>query len=139
MRYIQLSESEQITLQEAVGNHTSAIVRTRSQALLLSHRSYPVKELACLHQVRTRTIYEWLSRWQSMGVVGLHLTKGRGRKSTLQAVHRPLVVETLRLDCQDLQQASFALSETLATPVSKGQLKRFLKSLATVGDAYANG
>ena len=139
MRYIQLSEEEQVTLQEAVRNHPSSIVRTRSQALLLSHRRYSVKELARLHQVRTRTIYEWFSRWQSLGLVGLRITQGRGRKATLQPVHRPLVVETLTLDCQDLKQASLALSDSLATPVSKGQLKRFLKSLATVGDACANG
>jgi transposase len=139
MRYIQLSEEEQVTLQEAVRNHPNAIVRTRSQALLLSHRRYPVKELARLHQVRTRTIYDWFSRWQSLGVVGLPITKGRGRKAVLQAVHSPLVVETLTLDCQDLKQASLTLSETLAKPISKGQLKRFLKSSATVGDDYANG
>jgi len=139
MRYIELTEAEQVTLQEAVRHHPSAIVRTRSQVLLLSHRSYSVKELARLHQVRTRTIYEWFSRWQSMGVVGLHITKGRGRKSVLQAVHTPLVVETLTLDCQDLKQASLTLSETLAQPISKGQLKRFLKRSATVGDDYANG
>src|SRR3954470_8816063 len=104
MRYIRLSEAEQVTLQEAVRNHPSAIVRTRSQALLLSHRSYSVKELARLHQVRTRTIYEWFSRWQSMGLVGLRITKGRGRKSVLQPLHTSLVVETLALDCQDLKQ-----------------------------------
>lgn len=139
MRYIQLTETEQVTLQEAVRNHPSSIVRTRSQALLLSHRRYPVKELARLHQVRTRTIYEWFSRWQSLGLVGLRITQGRGRKSVLQAVHTPLVVEKLTLDCQDLKQASLTLSETLAKPISKGQLKRFLKSSATVGDDYANG
>ena len=139
MRYIQLSETEQVTLQEAVRNHPSAIVRTRSQALLLSHRRYPVKELARLHQVRTRTIYEWFSRWQAIGLVGLRITQGRGRKSVLQAVHTPLVEETLTLDCQDLKQASLTLSETLETPISKGQLKRFLKSSATAGDVCANG
>lgn len=139
MRYIHLSETEQVTLQEAVRNHPSAIVRTRSQALLLSHRRYPVKELARLHQVRTRTLYEWFSRWQAIGLVGLRITQGRGRKSVLQALHTPLVVETLTLDCQHLKQASLTLSETLEMPISKGQVKRFLKSSATAGDAYANG
>lgn len=139
MRYINLTEAQQVTLQEAVGNHTSPIVRARSQALLLSNRGYAVKELARVYQVRTRTIYDWFSRWQSMGLVGLRITKGRGRKSVLQAQHTLLVEETLALDCQDLQQASLVLSEELATPISKGQLKRFLKTSATVGDAYANG
>ena len=139
MRYIQLSESEQVTLQEAVRNHPSAIVRARSQALLLSHRKYAVKELAHLYEVRTRTIYEWFSRWQILGLVGLRITQGRGRKATLQALHTPLIVKTLTLDCQDLRQASVQLSEELAVPISKGQLKRFLKNSATVGDAYANG
>jgi transposase len=139
MRYIHLSEAEQVTLQEAVRNHPSAIVRSRSQSLLLSHRGYAVQELARLNQVRTRTIYEWFSRWQSIGLVGLRITTGRGRKAVLQAQHTPLVEETVSLDCQDLKQASVVLSETLAIPISKGQLKRFLKSAVTVGAACANG
>jgi transposase len=95
MRYIGLTETEQITLREAVSNHASAIVRTRSQALLLSDRRYSVKALGHLYQVRTRTIYEWFSRWQTLGLVGLRITQGRGRKATLQAAHQPLVVEKL--------------------------------------------
>jgi len=51
MRYIPLTETERITLQEAVCNHASAIVRTQSQALLLSNRRYLVKELGHLYQV----------------------------------------------------------------------------------------
>ena len=128
MRYIELSESEKITLEEALQNHPNATVRTRSQCLLLSARQYRVKTLSGLYQVRTRTLYEWFSRWQSMGVVGLRISEGRGRKSLLQPLHLPLVVETLSLDCQDLKQASVKLSEDLAEPVSKGQVKRFLKS-----------
>lgn len=139
MRYIKLTEAEQVTLQEAVHNHPRPIVRARSQALLLSHRGYAVKELARLYQVRTRTIYEWFSRWQSIGLVGLRITKGRGRKSVLEAQHALLVEEALTLDCQDLKQVSLVLSEELATPISKGQLKRFLKTWATAGDACANG
>jgi hypothetical protein len=73
-----------------------------------------------------------------MGLVGLRITKGRGRKSVLQAQHVLLVEETLTLDCQDLKQASYVLSEELATPISKGQLKRFLKTSATVGDVCVN-
>ena len=144
MRYIYLSEAQQISLQESTLHSASAVVRSRSQALLLSNRGYTVKELARLYQVRTRTIYEWFSRWQSLGVVGLCITKGRGRKATLQTQHTPLVEEMLTLDCQDLKQASVSLSEILAAPISKGQLKRFLKTSATAGvvphrDACANG
>jgi transposase len=107
--------------------------------LLLSHRGYAVKELARLYQVRTRTIYEWFSRWQSIGLVGLRMTKGRGGKSVLEAQHALLVEEALTLDCQDLKQVSLVVSEELATPISKGQLKRFLKTWATAGHACANG
>ena len=139
MRYIELTASEQLTLEEAFQNHPSTIVRTRSQSLLLSARLYPVKALSALYQVRTRTLYEWFSRWQSMGVVGLRITEGRGRKATLQTNHVPLVVETLLLDCQDLKQVSVEVSKELARPVSKGQVKRFLKSSALPGDGCVNG
>ena len=128
MRYIELTESEQATLEEAIRHHPSSIVRTRSQCLLLSARQYRVKALSALYQVRTRTLYEWFSRWQSMGVVGLRISEGRGRKALLQPLHLPLVVETLTSDCQDLKQASVHLSQELAVSISKGQVKRFLKA-----------
>ncbi|MBC7922762.1 MAG: helix-turn-helix domain containing protein [Ferruginibacter sp.] len=139
MRYIELTSTEELTLQEAVRNHPNALFRQRSQALLLSHRNYGVPELARLYQVRTRTLYEWFSRWQSIGLVGLRITKGRGRKPILLPEHIPLVVDALRLDCQNLQQASVEVSQQVGALVSKGQVKRFLKSSATVGDGYGNG
>ena len=128
MRYIELRASEQITLEEGFQNPPNAIVRTRSQCLLLSARLYRVKALSALYQVRTRTLYEWFWRWQSMGIVGLRISEGRGRKAVLQALHLPLVVETLSLDSQDLKQASVHLSQELTMPISKGEVKRFLKS-----------
>jgi transposase len=128
MRYIELTESEKNTLEEAFQNHPNALVRTRSQCLLLSARHYRVKTLSGLYQVRTRTLYEWFSRWQSMGIVGLRISEGRGRKALFQPHHLPLVVETLSLDCQDLKQASVHLSQELTMAISKGQVKRFLKS-----------
>ena len=88
--------------------------------------------------MRTRTLYEWFSRWQTMGLVGLRISKGRGRKPTLLAEHPPLVVDALHLDCRNLQQVSVELSQQVGSPVSKGQVKRFLKSSVTVGDAYVN-
>lgn len=139
MRYISLTPTEEVSLQEAVRNHPSALFRHRSQALLLSHRNYGVPELARLYQVRTRTLYEWFSRWQSMGLVGLRITKGRGRKPILLPEHIPLVADALRLDCRNLQQVSVEVSQQVGAPVSKGQVKRFLKSSVTVGGDYVNG
>lgn len=91
MRYIELSQTEEQTLQEGLKNHLKHHFRQRCQAILLSGQGMQVKELASLYSVRTRTIYTWMSRWEEMGIVGLAIQPGRGLKPTLKSENKELV------------------------------------------------
>jgi len=91
MRQIHLSPSERTTLESCLKNHKKAHVRERAQVLLFSDEGWSVKRLAAFCKVRTRTIYIWFNRWNSMGFIGLTILPGRGVKSLLQIENKELV------------------------------------------------
>lgn len=91
MRYIELNPAERATLREACGNHSSKDFRSHCQAILLSSHGLPVKQIASVLEVRTRTVYTWMDRWESEGICGLMIRNGRGRKPKLSITDAKLV------------------------------------------------
>ena len=91
MRYIGLTEGEILTLEEGHKHHSSKDFRNRCQALLMNSRRIQVKQISSIFQVRTRTIYTWMDRWESEGISGLMIRPGRGRKPTLSIKNLDLV------------------------------------------------
>ena len=128
MRYISLSEEEVLTLQEGQRHHPNAVFRQRCSCLLLSYQGCRILQLAKLYQTRTHTIRTWFDRYEQMGVVGLRVLPGRGRKSLLQSTHQPIVEAIVASNRQSLKQANLEVSQQVGQTVSKGQLKAFLKS-----------
>lgn len=91
MRYITLTKLEQETLQEGFKNHCSKDFRIGCQAMFLSSQGWQVKQLAIIYQVRSRTIYTWMDRWEQEGICGLMIRNGRGRKALLSLDDHSLV------------------------------------------------
>lgn len=91
MRNIRLKENERTMLEACYENHPKSHVRKRAQSLLLSDADWAVKQIATLHQTRTRTIYTWFDRWEEMGIVGLLILPGRGLKPKLSITDKDLV------------------------------------------------
>ena len=91
MRYTRLTEGEVLTLEEGHQNHFSKDFRNRCQALLMSSREIQVKQISSIFQIRTRTIYTWMDRWESEGISGLMIRPGRGRKPKLSVKNQDLV------------------------------------------------
>ena len=137
MRYMALNDEDVLTLQEGQRNSVNAIFRQRCSCLLLSHQGCCITQLAKLYQTRTHTIRTWFDRYEQMGIVGLRVLPGRGRKSILQATHQPIINAVLATNRQSLKQASLEVSQQLGQSVSKGQLKAFLKSSVGAGTASA--
>lgn len=90
MRNISLEANERKTLEDCYNNRPKSHVRKRAQSLLLSDEGWAVKQIASLHQTRTRTIYTWYDRWEKMGV-GLLILSGRGLKPKLSITNEDLV------------------------------------------------
>lgn len=91
MRFIKFTNLEVETLKEGYKNHSSHSVRRRFHAILLNTKGKEVKELASIFQVRTRTIYEWMNRWDSNGCMGLLTRLGQGRPPILSIKNKVLV------------------------------------------------
>lgn len=84
MKFISLTESEKVTLQECYKNHPKHHVRERCLALLLNSEGNSVPFICkTVIKVRTRTVYDWIKRWEEFGIHGIYIQKGRGPKSKL--------------------------------------------------------
>ena len=137
MRYLSLDDSEALTLREGQRNSANAVFRQRCTCLLLSHQRCSIQQLASLYRTRSHTVRAWLDRYEEMGLVGLRVLPGRGRKPLLGPTHQPLVEAAVGHNRQSLRQASLEVSQSVGQAVSKAQLKAFLKSSAGVGTASA--
>lgn len=93
MRYVKLTSSERETLENGYKNHAKFHVRQRCQTLLLSDDGWQVKQISQLHHVRTRTIYTWMDRWHTIGLVGLMILPGRGVKPKLSVENQSMVAK----------------------------------------------
>lgn len=93
MRYINLTEKEKQVLELEYARHPKHYFRKRCHALLLSNDGVSVPEIASILKVRTRTIYEWMNRWEQRGTKGLYQRKGRGRKPLLSEKDESLVAK----------------------------------------------
>lgn len=143
MRYIKnLTEVEQEALQTGHKQGKSHQFRTRCQAILLSAQGYKVQQLSCLLGVSELSVYKWMNRFEAGGVAALLNQPGRGRKPLLRLAnqaHRQLVSEQIEEDPQRLKVAKAHIEEQLGASLSESTLKRFLKSLAIVGNVVESG
>lgn len=97
-RVAPLLPAELVTLQEAQKNSKKAHFRTRCLAVELRlSRNKSVSYIADLLQVRENAIYEWLSRWETMGIVGLMILPGRGVKATMDSLLKTSNEESIAL------------------------------------------
>ena len=128
-KFIELKETEKITLQEGSKNGKTKAFRERCHCLWLSSEGYQVKELARIFQVTEICVYGWLQRWETGGIVRLRDKQGRGRKPILQAEDLPQIKKRVQENAQRLKIARQKLKEELGREFSAKTLKRFLKSL----------
>ena len=105
MRFITITELEHQTLMEGYKNHPSHSVRRRFHGLLLSSQGKPVKEIASIFGVRTRTIYDWMNKWETQGVAGILTKPGQGRPSIL-SVKDSTIVDLVKKNSTACAQSS---------------------------------
>ena len=128
-KYIELAETEKITLQAGHKNGKVQAFQTRCHCLVLSSEGYQVKELARIFRVSEISIYSWFRRWEESGIVGLRDKAGRGRKPILRAEDLAQIKRRVQENAPGLKIARSLLKEELGREFSAKTLKRFLKSL----------
>jgi transposase len=140
MRFVKLTEAELVTLQEGHKNGSQFQFRNRCQCLIFSSQGRTIPELAQFFEVSRITIYQWLDRWESQGLVGLMNKPGRGRKPIL-SLQNPTHVESVktavRKNAQSVKAVVAELETVLDEKMSTDTVKRFLKNLITASAASA--
>jgi transposase len=143
MRYITaLTPEQKQALEEGYKKGKSHSFRNRCQAILLSHQGHSVQQLARVFQVRDLSIYKWMNRFEDGGVKGLQNQPGRGRKALLKLenqFHVQVVEAQIEKQNQRVKLAKEQIQKQLGHSLSESTLKRFLKKVATSGNASANG
>lgn len=141
-RILNLSSSEQATLEAGYKNSRKHHFRNRCHSILLSYEGYTVSEIAKLYKVRSRTIYTWFNRWESMGLVGLMILQGRGVKAKLDELSEAQMEQVKAVigsDPRSLRNICRDVSELLGYKVTKNMLKRLVKkNSSTLRDALEN-
>lgn len=133
-RFVQLSSSEILTLEDARNHHPQFQFRNRSHCLLLSSQGYNISSLASIFNVSRITIYNWLNRWDNQGLMGLYNEKGQGCKPILTDADIEKVKQRVKENRQQLKEVRTQLKIDLSKDFSDKTLKRFLKSLVASGD-----
>ena len=128
-RYVHLKPEEVITLEEAYKNVAHHQFRMRAHCLLLSHQQHNMRALKVIFSVSHATVSNWLTAWETKGIVGLRNQPGQGRKPTLVAADLPLIKAKVQQNPQDIKAVRDELKAELGREFSTKTLKTFLKSL----------
>ena len=87
------------------------------------------ESLKIIFSVSHATVSNWLTAWETKGIVGLRNQPGQGRKPTLVAADLPLIKVKVQQNPQDIKAVRDALKVELGREFSAKTLKTFLKSL----------
>ncbi len=129
-RIRQLVEDELVALEEGYRNSDKNYYRERCKSILMSNSGYTVKEIATLFDTRIRTIYAWFNRFESLGVTGLLVKPGQGRKPILDISNSnqfAIIEKAVNDHPQNISGIAEEVSKSLGFDVPSKVLKRYLK------------
>lgn len=142
LRYIKaLTESQREELEEGYRHGKNANVRMHCHAILLSSEGKSVPELMTIFGVRKNTVYDWFNNWEKDGIKGLEIKPGRGRKSKIPSeskVVKDLIKSEIAKNRKKLSLVKAEIERELGIHLHDQTLRRFLKSLTTVGVDFVN-
>jgi len=71
-RYIEkLTDEQKSSLEKVYKTSKCQLSRKRAQCILLSNSGKSAQELSDIYCTRTRTIYIWFNKWESVGLKGI--------------------------------------------------------------------
>ena len=105
-------------------------VRQRAHCLILANQGVKVEELTKVFQVSHKTIYNWFTRWESEGIVGLYNKPGKGCKATFNFEQKVKIREWAKLEPRQLKQVEQKVKEEWGVSISTKTIKRILKALS---------
>jgi transposase len=77
---------------------------------MLLERGFSIAQLMKIFGVSRKTIYNWLTKWEEQGFLGLYNQKGRGRKSLLSKEQKERAKEWVRQEPKSLKKVVALIS-----------------------------
>lgn len=130
MKYVKpLQESERITLEELLKNHSSSRARARAHAVLLSNRGFNLNEIARIFEIDRDTASRWLSDWEKNGIAGLHDDPRSGRPNKLTEEEILQLQSMINEEPRSIRQVAAKIKEKFNKEISIETIKRIAKKL----------
>ncbi len=105
-------------------------VRQRAHFLILASQAVKIEELMKIFQVSYKTIYNWLNRWESEGMLGLYNKPGRGRKRIFNSAQEETIREWAKQEPRQLKKVLQLIKEEWGIEISAETIKRILKNFS---------
>lgn len=105
-------------------------VRQRAHFLILVSQKIKIEELMKIFEVSYKTIYNWLNRWESEGMVGLYNKPGRGRKRTFNPAQEEIIRKWALQEPRQLKKVIQLVKEEWEIEISGETIKRILKKFS---------
>lgn len=106
--------------------------RQRCKIILMKHEGYTAKAISHILSTTMSSVNNWLKRYSTEGIAGLHTKEGQGRKAILQEEHCVIVRAAVEQERQRLEQAKKIIEAHVGRPMSSSTLTRFLKVITAV-------
>lgn len=114
-------------------------VRNRAQCIILSYQGFSTEQLMTIFGISRRTLYNWLSRWEKSGFIGLYNEKGRGRKAKLSPSQIAQVKDWVKAEPKSLKNVVIKIHREWGVEVSKETIKRIIKKLNMIWKRMKRG
>jgi transposase len=102
-------------------------VRDRAKCIILSYQGFSIAQLMKVFRVSRRTIYNWFTRWEKRGILGLYNEQGRGRKSKLNQAQKEQVKQWVEAAPKNLKKVVIKIYKEWGIDVNKETIKRIIK------------
>lgn len=130
MRLIRDLNPETIKLLKRIARHSKYYqTRQRAECLILSYKKFSINQLINIFGVSRKTIYNWFTRWEDEGLLGLYNNKGRGRKEKFTASQKEKIKQWVKQEPKALNKVLQKIEQKWKIQASKKTIKRIIKKL----------
>jgi len=105
-------------------------VRQRAHFLILACQGMKLEEMIKIFSVSYKTIYNWINRWESLGILGLYNKPGRGRKRIFKPEQEAKIREWALQEPRQLKKTLQKIKEEWDIEVSTETIKRILRQFS---------
>jgi transposase len=130
IKLVQLTASEKSELSLGFRHGASLCFRMRCRAVLLKAEGQSSIQVGEQTEMTSQSVNNWVKRFESEGINGLHTRPGQGRKPIIDCSDEEAVRKAIEADRQRVKMAKEAWQKATGKEASELTFRRFLSTLA---------